>query len=374
MHYLVLPDRLSIILTTHDMRISRTITEWQGEPFRESRMNEEIADLHKDLSDPDRDPLPRSRELYDLLIAPLAADLREANIRLLLLSLDKRLRYLPYGALHDGTQFLVENYETSILTNSGYEVTGKKVTGAPFAALGMTQETEEFVALPGVAIELDGIVKGDDGFGLFDGDVKMDAAFDRPALSDALQIGEPTPAGVGMVHISSHFALGETDGDSFLLLGTGEYLTLKDIKQDRAAFDFEHVELLTLSACTTGFANPGRDGREIDSLAKITSDRGAKSTLASLWPVADSATAILMQRFYELRELGDMSKAQALAVAQREFIDGLIGSPDHLRTRSVVFQTAVRTGERFQDKASGIDLGFAHPFYWAPFVLTGNWR
>ena len=374
LHYLVLPDRLSIILTTHDKRVSHVITEWKGKPFREARMNEEIAELHKAFSDPDRDPVPRSRELYDLLIAPVAADLREANARLLLLSLDKRLRYLPFGALHNGMEFLVEGYETSILTNSGYEVSGEKITGAPFAALGMTQETDEFVALPGVAIELDGIVKGADGFGLFDGNVKMDAAFDRPALSDALQIGEPTPSGVGIVHVSSHFALGANDRDSFLLLGTGEHLSLSDIKQDRAAFDFEHVELLTLSACTTGFANPDRDGREIDSLAKITSDRGAKSTLASLWPVADSATAILMQRFYELRELGNMSKAQALAVAQHEFIDGLIGSPDHLRTRSVVFQTAIRTGESFQDKASGIDLGFAHPFYWAPFVLTGNWR
>ncbi|OCW59478.1 CHAT domain-containing protein [Hoeflea olei] len=374
LHYLVLPDRLSIILTTHDNRVSRTITDWNGTPFREADLNAAIDRLHASLSDPDLDPLPGSRTLYDLLVKPVAADLRSAGTQLLLLSLDKRLRYLPFAALHDGTKFLVEDYETSILTNSGHEISGSKVTGAPFAALGMTQETESFSALPGVAIELDGIVKGEDGFGLFDGSVRMDDAFDRPALAAALQIGEPTPAGVGVVHVSSHFALGETDQDSFLLLGTGDYLTLRDIKLAKTEFDFEHVELLTLSACTTGFANPGRDGREIDSLAKITSDRGAKSTLASLWPVADSATAILMQRFYELRELGQMSKAQALATAQREFIGGLIGSPDHLRTRSVVFQTAVRTGESFQERQTGIDLGFSHPFFWAPFVLTGNWR
>ena len=105
--------------------------------------------------------------------------------------------------------------------------------------------------------------------------------------------------------VGTYFSLGDSDKESFLLLGTGEHLSLADIKNDPKDFSFDHVELLTLSACETGRANPDRDGREIESLAKITGDRGAKSTIASLWPVADSSTAILMQRFYELRELGD---------------------------------------------------------------------
>ncbi|MBD1545523.1 CHAT domain-containing protein [Roseibium aggregatum] len=373
-HYLVMPDRLNIILTTPSDRKSFTIRTWNGAPFTEAGLNEKLEEYHAVVSDPGYDPKKRSRELYDLLFAPLEQDLKAAQPSMLLVSLDKRLRYLPYQSLYDGSEYLIERYAVSLLTSSESEISGQKTTDVPFAGLGMTQETENFLALPGVAVELDGIIKGDNNFGLFDGEVYMDKAFNKPALIQSLRIGENARSGLGVVHISSHFSLGDSDKDSFLLLGTGEHLSLADIKNDPKDFNFDHVELLTLSACETGRANPDRDGREIESLAKITGDRGAKSTIASLWPVADSSTAILMQRFYELRELGDMSKAQALAMVQREFIHGDVGSPANLTTRSVVYETAQRFNENFRETADGIDPGFSHPAYWAPFVLTGNWR
>lgn len=373
-HYLVMPDRLNIILTTRKDRKSVTIDTWNDEPFSEARLNEELEYFHFVISNPSFDPLPVSRQLYDLLVAPLEEDLKAADPEMLLVSLDKRLRYLPYQTLHDGEKFLVERFALSLLTSSESEISGSRVSDVPFAALGMTQQSGLFAALPGVAVELDGIVKGQNGFGLFDGQVYMDEAFDRPALVRSLKIGETGDAGLGFVHVSSHFQLGDNDVDSFLLLGNGEHLSLAEIKDDPKAFDFSHVELLTLSACETGRAHPDNDGREIESLAKITGDRGAHSTIASLWPVADSSTALLMQRFYELRALGSMSKAKALAVAQREFIRGEVGSSENLTTRSIVYETARRFGAPYTERDDGIDPGFAHPFYWAPFVLTGNWR
>jgi len=373
-HYMVMPDRLNIILTTPTDRKSYTITTWNGAPFTEAGLNEKLEEYHAVVSDPGYDPKKRSRELHDLLVAPLEQDLKAARPDMLLVSLDRRLRYLPYQSLHDGSAYLIERYAVSLLTSSESEITGQKATDVPFAGLGMTQETENFLALPGVAVELDGIVRGDNDFGLFDGEVYMDGAFDRPALIRSLRIGETARSGLGVVHISSHFRLGDSDKDSYLLLGTGEHLSLADIKNDPKGFDFGHVELLTLSACETGRTNPDRDGREIESLAKITGDRGAKSTIASLWPVADNSTAILMQRFYELRELGDMSKARALAMVQREFIHGDVGSPANLTRRSVVYETAQRFKNIYRETDDGIDPGFSHPAYWAPFVLTGNWR
>ncbi len=373
-HYLVMPDRLNIILTTPTDRKSVTVRTWNGAPFTEAALNEKLEEYHAVVSDPGYDPKKRSRQLYDLLVAPLEKDLKAAGPDMLLVSLDKRLRYLPYQSLYDGDEYLIERYSVSLLTSSESEISGKKTVDVPFAGLGMTQETENFLALPGVAVELDGIVKGDNNFGLFDGEVYMDKAFDKPALVQSLRIGEKARSGLGVVHISSHFSLGDSDKESFLLLGTGEHLSLADIKNDPKDFSFDHVELLTLSACETGRANPDRDGREIESLAKITGDRGAKSTIASLWPVADSSTAILMQRFYELRELGDMSKAQALAMVQREFIHGEVGSQANLTRRSVVYETAQRFNKNFRETPDGLDPGFSHPAYWAPFVLTGNWR
>ena len=373
-HYLVMPDRLNIILTTPTDRKSYTIKTWNGAPFTEAGLNEKLEEYHAVVSDPGYDPKPRSRELYDLLVAPLEQDLTAAHPDMLLVSLDKRLRYLPYQSLYDGSDYLIERYAVSLLTSSESEISGQKTTDVPFAGLGMTQETENFLALPGVAVELDGIVKGDNDFGLFDGEVYIDTAFNRPALIHSLRIGQKARSGLGIVHISSHFSLGDSDKESFLLLGTGEHLSLADIKNHPKDFNFDHVELLTLSACETGRTNPDRDGREIESLAKITGDRGARSTIASLWPVADNSTALLMQRFYELRELGNMSKAQALAMVQREFIHGDVGSPANLTGRSVVYETAQRFDGKYLETSDGIDPGFSHPAYWAPFVLTGNWR
>lgn len=373
-HYLVMPDRLNIILTTPTDRKSYTVKDWNGAPFTEARLNEKLEEYHAVVSDPGYDPKPRSRQLYDLLVAPMEQDLKAAKPDMLLVSLDKRLRYLPYQSLYDGEEYLIERYAVSLLTSSESEISGHKTTDVPFAGLGMTQETANFAALPGVAVELDGIVKGDNNFGLFDGEVYIDKAFNKPALIHSLRIGEKARSGLGVVHISSHFRLGDSDKESYLLLGTGEHLSLADIKNDPKDFNFGHVELLTLSACETGRTNPDRDGREIESLAKITGDRGAKATIASLWPVADISTAILMQRFYELRELGDMSKARALAIVQREFIHGDVGSPANLTRRSVVYETAQKFRNKYQETADGIDPGFSHPSYWAPFVLTGNWR
>jgi CHAT domain-containing protein len=120
---------------------------------------------------------------------------------------------------------------------------------------------------------------------------------------------------------------------------------------------------------------PARDGRELESLARITGDRGAKAILASLWPVADNTTAIMMQRFYELRDRGGYSKARALGLVQREFIAEDVGSTVNWAGTSIVFETAERGGVALKaNRTQANTLGLGHPFYWAPFILTGNWR
>ena len=374
-HYLVMPARLNIIVTTAAGPKSFIVTEWNGKPFAEADLNADIDRFRRLMSRAVTDPLVQGKKLYDLLIAPIRAELDAADAHLLLLSLDKRLRYLPFAALHDGRAYLAETYDTSVLTNSAFEAAGGTASDVPFSALGMTQATGDFSALPGVAVELEGLVKGNDHAGIFDGEVALDRAFDRGALAKALTTGSSAPAGLAIVHIASHFALGKTDADSSLLLGTGELLSLREIKSDKVRYDFRHVELLTLSACETGFAEEDADGREIDSLSKVTSDRGAQSTLASLWQVNDPSTALMMQRFYELRTMGHLSKAAAMGTVQREFIHGDLGSRKNLDARSIVYDSAPNVGSSIVKMGEdGIDMGFSHPFYWAPFILTGNWR
>ncbi len=77
-------------------------------------------------------------------------------------------------------------------------------------------------------------------------------------------------------------------------------------------------------------------------LAGLALRSGALSTLASLWSVSDRFTADLMIKFYHNLSRTDlkMSKAEALRQAQI----GLLKNPE-----------------------------YNHPYFWAPFVLVGNW-
>ena len=105
-----------------------------------------------------------------------------------------------------------------------------------------------------------------------------------------------------MVHVASHFNFrsgGETR--SFLLLGDGRQFSLADLKT--ADTIFAGVDLLALSACSTGLADiRTSDGSEVEGFGVLAQRKGAKTVVASLWPVADQSTALLMREFYRIRQ------------------------------------------------------------------------
>src|SRR6185295_5898793 len=120
--------------------------------------------------------------------------------------------------------------------------------------------------------------------------------------------------GYPVVHIASHFRFfPEREETSFLLLGDGTNLSLAELQDSPGIF--ERVELLTLSACDT--ATIGANGKEMEGLAFVAQDLGAKAVVASLWPVADVGTEVLMREFYRLKRANvPWSKAEALRQAQ----------------------------------------------------------
>jgi CHAT domain-containing protein len=101
--------------------------------------------------------------------------------------------------------------------------------------------------------------------------------------------------------------------------------------------------------------------------------KGAKAVLATLWSVADESTRAFMVEFYRLYQKPDITKAEALQQAQTAMIEGrlkptvkgekkraeLVGGVQGASGKSFVFNKA---------------KPFAHPYYWSPFVLIGNWR
>ena len=128
---------------------------------------------------------------------------------------------------------------------------------------------------------------------------------------------------------------------------------------------FANVDLVTLSACSTGFQIGQADGREVNNLGVVALLLGAKGVVASLWNVNDRATAAFMAHFYRnWREHPEMGKGEALRRAQADMAQGRITAEG---------ETASDRGIQVE-RTAATSGGWTHPFYWAPFILIGNWK
>lgn len=306
-----------------------------------------------------RDPTAdeRMQALYKVLIAPVAGDIAASGVDTLMLNLQGFLRYVPFAALHDGERYLVETYALSLYTPAARtEFVASARDPARSAGFGVTASHPGFSPLPGVAREIGAIFGDRDRPGALAGAASLDAGFTREAFRAALQ---KRPE---IVHIASHFKLVPgRETDSFLLLGDGSPLSLSDIRKGRG-FRFGGVDLLTLSACETARGGDG-DGDEVESFGALAQMNGASSVMATLWPVADEATATLMRSFYQHMVEGRMSKAAALRAAQIEVIRAGRSEAGDARGATSLARA----------QANSPAAAASHPYFWSPFVLMGNW-
>jgi CHAT domain-containing protein len=343
LHYVPLPERMHIILTTRDVQLAREVN------IGEESLNQKIAKLREVLQDRRRDPRPLAQELYGLLLKPVAADLEQVGAKMVMLSLNGSLRYLPFAALYDGKRYVVERYALALYTDAAAaNLKERAPVQVRVWGLGLTQARPGFNALPNVKEELEGII------GAVPGQAYMDEAFTAAKLHEGLERAYP------VLHIASHFRFTPgTEQDSYLVLGDGSHLTLAQVRHE---YRFSGVDLLTLSACDSGFGG-GRasDGREVEGLGALAQKRGAHGVLAALWPVADQSTAVLMPEMYRLRQEDKLSKAEALRQAQVEFIHGRAAT-DKPGSRRAAPRALAQP-----------ETPFAHPYFWAPFILMGNW-
>jgi CHAT domain-containing protein len=114
--------------------------------------------------------------------------------------------------------------------------------------------------------------------------------------------------------------------------------------EEVAALNLSGVEWAVLSGCDTG-AGEVREGEGVFGLRRAFQMAGAKTVIMSLWPVEDQATRQWMRTLYEGRLMKKLSTADAVREASLALL-----------------------GDR---RAKGLG---AHPFYWAAFVATGDWR
>jgi CHAT domain-containing protein/tetratricopeptide (TPR) repeat protein len=371
LYTLVGAEKSHVLLITPDVQLAREVPIPAADLGRKVLAFRQALEAVRHQTSPP-DPRPLAQELYTLLVGPVAPDLRAVRARTLLWSLDGVLRYLPLAALHDGERYLVERYALVGFTPASQP--RWKDAPQPWRqalGLGVSKAHPPFPALPGVARELRGIIRDtaqDATEGVLPGTIKLDEAFTGPEMLAALRRGYP------VVHIASHFRLRPGDETaSFLLLGDGSRVSLAEVKTWPTVFG--GVELLTLSACHTATGGTEADGKEVEGLAVLAQRQGAKAVVATLWPVADESTQKVMQTFYRLRDSRpELSKAEALRQAQVQLLAGLepsiaaAGVPDsrqgHTDGPTATPPQLMRNPQR----------PYAHPYYWAPFVLVGNWR
>ena len=317
-----------------------------------------------------------AENLSKLLIAPLEPHLD--GVTQIFLSPEGALWEIPWDALltSDG-KFLIETYQTTYVI-SGRELAGKSVEasnlGKPviFANPNYDLDVQQmeirvdkdrestratvggyFGELPGTAKEANSIRPGIENFTNQSCDL---FTWENAQESKFKKLHRPR-----VLVLSTHgFYLGDESVDQMSLhnplIRCGLALAGCN-RRDEAArqnkedgiltgleiigTDLRGTELVVLSACETAVGQ-AQGGEGVVGLRQAFQLAGAESVVASLWKVSDSETAELMTSFFS-----ELSNGKAVATAFRE---AQLARIKVLRERN----------------------GFASPYYWAPFTLTGR--
>jgi CHAT domain-containing protein len=316
--------------------------------------------LRQNLSTPNGDTLADLQQLYQWLVAPFEPEiqqlLKDKTIDTLAFAPDDNLRLIPMAALHDGKQYVIEKFPIAIIDHLS-TLANKSTSQSQILAMGLSKsqpQYPEFSALPGVSEEVKSIGK------LYKMPVLLDASFTKEQLKESLALATSDGSPL-ILHMATHASFGINKDQTFILMFKDK-LTLDDLK----GLELRNVSLLTLSACETA-ASDGRSGIGLAAMAEASG--GAQSVLGSLWSVSDASTSLLMQRLYTNLKAG-MPKAEALRQAQLTLIHDQKGEDGQADNRGGI--GAVSNG-----KATGtptMAATFSNPFYWAPFILIGDWR
>jgi CHAT domain-containing protein/tetratricopeptide (TPR) repeat protein len=361
-------DTLHIFLTTASGLTIR------NSPVGSMEMEAKVATLQSLLRSPELDPRSVANDIYKAVITPLVDDLIAANAKTLLFSVDGALRYIPMATLYDGQKWLIEDYAVVMFSEATKAyLSNDAIYNVKVAALGLSESKDGLDALPSVEEELNHIVKSKgEKTGILPGSKFLNEKFNYNSLSSSLLEGNQ------ILHLASHFVFRPIEpSQSYLLLGDGSKLILSDLRYDDK-LPFRKLDLLTLSACDTASGLAKGNGREVEGLANLALIRGASTVLATLWPIADESTGHFMSSFYTFRYLKKNSKAESLRQSQLNFIQG--------RTIMTDGQTETRGKIKIHSISSLVDNNlvsksqhwtgdtYAHPYFWAPFILMGNWK
>lgn len=331
---IILPNRFEVIAKLPGQKKLRHYHSDRSQ----TEVREVLVQLQQYFREPDRtnDIKQLSQQLYAWLIKPVAAELKKSQVKTLVFVLDGALRNIPMGVLYDShdRQYLLEQY--AIAVSPGLQLlqpsplTGDRLN---VLAAGLQSPRQvggrDFARLDNVKMELEQVESE-----VAKSEKLFDSSFTTANLRARLDLND-----FSVVHLATHGQFSSQLEETFILtwnrlLKVGDFNSLLQLNNPQR----KSIELLVLSACETAAG----DERAALGLAGIAVRAGARSTLATLWAVDDLSTARLMGEFYRQLTKSQINKAEALRRAQLNLWK-----------------------ESSQD--------WQRPYFWASYVLVGNW-
>jgi CHAT domain-containing protein len=268
-----------------------------------------------------------SEELYRLLIQPLEKDILTSK---LIIVPHGALHKIPFAALTDGKTYLVEKYSHSVvpsLTVVDYMLKKRNPNQNKFLAF--ANPDADYAVLRFAEQEVQEISKLYTNKEIY---LKSDA-------TEAMTKKRSDYADI--VHFASHGEFNDMQPmQSGLVLSKDTendgYLQVHEI----FGLNLKNSNIVILSACDTALSKV-YSGDDLVGLTRAFIYAGTPTILATLWSVDDQSTYILMKDFYEYWHNKGLNKIEALRRAQNS-----------LKSIS----------------------DYSHPFYWAPFIIIGDWR
>lgn len=340
-------DALQLVLLTADNTPRRINTG-----ATRSEVLAAVRQLQIELTDRTRRRLDSylipAQALYGWLMMPLEQALAAEDIGHVSFVLDEGLRSLPLAALHDGEQFVIENYSVGLMPSLALTDTRiGNVRNASVLAMGASEFSDQ-PPLPAVSLEIAAIGE------LWSGEAFLNETFTPETL-----VEQRSEDAYAILHLATHgqFTSGEL-GNSYIQFWDRR-LGLDELPQ--LQLSDPAVELLVLSACRTVLG----DSEAELGFAGLAIKSGAKSAIAALWQVSDLETAGLMAELYT--HLGQATyKAEALRQAQLAMLRGDVTVQDDRLVWS-------GGSEPVPDEFSGTNFADTrHPYYWSAFTLVGN--
>jgi len=254
--------------------------------------------------------------LHNVLIAPAERAGLLRDVKRLVIVPHSVLSYVPFAALRRGrnSQFLIEEY-TLLHSPSASALTVVRSEGAR----GASTRAQAFAPFPR---ELPGSVREARSFqgSIRSSSVTIGTSATEAAFRRALAAG-------GMVHVATHGVMNPRNP----MFSRLEFANGAGVPADDGRLEAHEVlglrvtaGLVFLSGCETGVGTAGSTqfprGGDYATLEQAFLFAGARTVIATLWPIADEGAAAFAERFY--RHVRTMAPAEALAAAQRELLGG----------------------------------------------------